>query len=82
MIAISYINRSFSLPRPAIDHSHVANVQPKLVTPASVSPAPPASSPSSNVNGGIDLLVFGALDCSTLRLLRVESMRKGDSKEF
>ena len=72
----------FFLPETAIDHSHVASVQRELVTPASVSPAPPASSPSLGANEGIDLQVFEASNCLTLRLLRVDCMRKGESKEF
>ena len=64
------------------DHSHVSSVQRELVTHASVFPAPIASSLSPNVNGGTDLQVFDASDCSTLRLLRVDRMRKWESKDF
>ena len=42
-----------------------------LVTPASVSLAPPTSSPSPDANGGTDLQVFDSSDCSTLRLFWV-----------
>ena len=38
--------RGFFIPGTAIDHSHVASVQHEHVTPASVLPVPPASSPS------------------------------------
>ena len=84
-IAISYIFSKFEavfLPEPTADHSHFTSVQLELVTPAFVSPAPPASSPSPNANGGIDLQVLDASDCSTLRLFRGDRMRKGESKEF
>ena len=74
--------RGFFQPRLAIDHSHVASVQRELITAASISPAPPTSSPSLDANGENDLQVFDASDCSTLRLLRVDWMRKGESKEF
>ena len=74
--------RGFFLPRTVVDHSHIASVQHKLVTFASVSPVPPTSSPSPDANGGTDLQVFDASDCSKLRLLRVDRMRKGESKEF
>ena len=72
----------FFLPGTATNHSHVASVQRELVTLASISPTPPASSPSPDANGGTNLHVFNASDCSTLRLLRVERMWKGESKEF
>ena len=68
--------------RLATDHSHAGSVQREFVTLASVSPASPASSPSPNANGGIGLQVFDALNCLTLQLLRVDQMRKGESKEF
>ena len=74
--------QGFFLPRTTTDDSHVASVQRELVTPASVSLAPLASFPSLDANGGIDLQVFDAPDCSTLQLLRVDQMRKGESKEF
>ena len=77
MVVISYI-----LFKVATDHSHVANVQCKLVTPAFVSPAPHASSPSPDTNEGTYLQVFEASDCSTLQLLQVDKMEKGESKEF
>ena len=70
------------LPRTTDDHSHVASIQRKLVASAYVLPAAPASPPSPNANGGIDLQVFGALDCLTLQPLQVDQMRKEESKEF
>ena len=84
-IVISYILSKFEdffLPRTATNHSHIASVQLELITHASVSPASPASSPSLDTNGRIDIQVFDASDCLTLRLLRVDRMRKGESKEF
>ena len=72
----------FSLPGLATDHSHVVSIQRELVIPASVSPAPPSSPPSPDANGGTNLQVFDASDCSTLCLLRVDWMRKRESKEF
>ena len=74
--------RGFFLPGLAADHSHFTSVQLELVTPAFVSPAPLASSPSPNTNGGTDLQVLDASDYSTLRLLRGDRMRNGESKEF
>ena len=82
--------RGFFLPGTTADYSHVASVQHELVTsasvspapPASVLPAPPASSPSPKANGGTNPQVLDALDCSTLRLLQVDRIRKGESKEF
>ena len=62
----SFQGHNFPLPRPTTNHSHIPNVQRKLVTLASVSPAPPASSPSLDVNGGTNLQVFDASDSSTL----------------
>ena len=59
-IAFSHILpkfEAFFLPGIANLHSLIASVQHELVTLASVSPAPPASSPSLEVNGGIDLLM-------------------------
>ena len=47
--------QGFFIPGPVTDHSHVASVQHELVTPASVSLAPPTTSPSSDANGGTDL---------------------------
>ena len=85
MITISYILSKFTdcfVPGPVTGHSHVASIQRELVTPASVSPAPPTSSPSPDASGGTDLQVFDASYCSTLRLLRVDRMRKGELKEF
>ena len=38
--------RGFFLPGTATDHFHIASIQRELGTPASVSPAPPASSRS------------------------------------
>ena len=66
------------------DHSHAASVQRELVTPAFVSLAPPASSPSLDANGETDLHVFDASDCSTLQLLQLDRVQKGGggSKEF
>ena len=74
--------QGFFLPRTATNHFHVARVQRKLVTPASVSPAPPVSSPSPDASGGTNLQVFDASDCSTLRMLLVYHMKKGGLKEF
>ena len=57
-IAISYIISKFAtffLPGLAIGHSHVTSVQHKLLTPVSISPAPPATSPSLDASGGTDL---------------------------
>ena len=70
------------LPRPVTGHSHVTSIQRELVTPTYVLPAPPTSSPSLDASGGTDLQVFDASDCSTLRLLRVDRMQKGELKEF
>ena len=47
--------RGFFLSGTVTDHSHVTRVQHELVTPASASLAPLASSPSLDTNGGIDL---------------------------
>ena len=47
--------RGFCLTGTVTDHSHVASVQLDLVTPTSISPTPPASSPSLDANGGTDL---------------------------
>ena len=59
------------------DYSHAASVQRELVTPAFVSLAPPASSPSLDANGETDLHVFDASDCSTLQLLQLDRVQKG-----
>ena len=74
--------RSFFLPGTTTNHPHVASVQHELIAPTYVLLAPPASSPSPDANGGIDLQVFDAPDCLTLQLLRVDQMQKGESKEF
>ena len=86
----SFPSSRFFLPGTAVDYSHVASVQRELVTsasvslapPAYVSPAPLASSPSPEANGGTNPQVLDALDCLTLRLLQVDRKRKGESKEF
>ena len=75
-------DRAFFLPRPANDRFHAANVRCDLVIPSFSLLAPPASSPSPDANGGIDLQGFDALNCSTLRLLRVDQIQKGESKAF
>ena len=62
----SFPSSRFFLPGTVTDHSHVASIQRELVTPTSISPAPPASSPSLNANGGTDLQVFQATNCLTL----------------
>ena len=74
--------RGFFPSKLEIDHSHTTSVQCELATPASVSPAPPTSSPFPDANGGTNLQVFDSSDCSTLWLLRVDRMQKGASKEF
>ena len=74
--------RGFFLSGLATNHSHIANVQRELVTPASISPAPPVSSPSPDANGENELQVFDASDYSTLQVLRVDRMQNGESKEF
>ena len=55
----------FFPPRLETGHFQVASVQCELATPESVLPAPPASSPCSDANGGTDLQVFDASDCLT-----------------
>ena len=74
--------QGFFLLGPVTNHSHVTSVQREHVTPASVLPATSASSPYPDANRGNDLQVFDASDCSTLRLLRVDRVQKGESKEF
>ena len=78
----SFLSSRFFLPGPAIGHSHVASIQRKLVTLAYVPHAPHASSSSPDASGGTNLQVFDASDCSTLWLLRVDRMWKGELKEF
>ena len=85
-LARSPSRTSFQNPRifllgTATDHSHVTSVQRELVPSTFVSLAPPTSSPSPDANGGTDLRVFNASDCSTLRLLQVDWMPNGESKE-
>ena len=75
-------DRTFFLPRLANDLSHTVDVQNDLSIPSSPLLAPPASSQSLDANGGIDLQVFDASDCSTLCLLVVTRTRKGESKAF
>ena len=68
-IVIPYIFSKFEaffLLGTAADHSHVARVKCKLVTPTFVSLAPPTSFPSPDASGGTDLQVFDASDCSIL----------------
>ena len=78
----SFPSSRLFLPGTITDHSHIASVQLKLVTSASVSPAPLASSPFLDTNGGTDLQVFDASDYSALQLVQVDRVRKGESKEF
>ena len=51
---------------PMAGHSHAANDQHDLTTPSSVVLVPPAFSPCPDVNGGLDLLAIGSLECLTL----------------
>ena len=58
--------------RPVNDRFHATDVQRNPEIPSYSFLASPASSPSPDTNGGIDLQVFGASNCLTLRLLRVD----------
>ena len=70
-------DRDFSLSRLITGHSPIASVRRGLTTPY-VLLASPVSSPCPDANGGIDLLE----NWLTLRLVRVNQMRKGESSEF
>ena len=72
----------FFLPGLANDHFHATDVQHGPAISSYALLAPPASSPSPDANGGIDLQVFDASEFSTLRLLRADRIQKGESKAF
>ena len=74
-------DHGFSLSRLATGHSPTTNVQRGLAAPSFVLLALPFSSPCPNVNGGIDLLTIGSLECLTLRLPQTIQMWKGESIE-